>query len=96
MSYKPNNRFNKNNYLIMAEEMFWSARMRLGLRFGISKLFFGLKSNAFKNITLEKRKKKIPNQNAPQTPIRTRTLQQRKPAAIREVLQNISRAIREN
>lgn len=34
MSYKPNNCFNKNNYLIMAEEICWSARKRLGLRFG--------------------------------------------------------------
>lgn len=34
MSYKPNNCFNENNYLIMAEEICWSAGMRLGLRFG--------------------------------------------------------------
>lgn len=34
MSYKPNNCFNKNNYLIVAEEICWSAGMRLGLRFG--------------------------------------------------------------
>lgn len=46
MSYKPNNCFNKNNYLITAEEICWSARMRLGLRFGGGKdrLWIELKS----------------------------------------------------
>lgn len=34
MSYKPNNRFNKNNYLIMAEYVWRSARMGLGPRLG--------------------------------------------------------------
>lgn len=40
MSYKPNNCFNKNNYLITAEYVWRSARMRLAPRLGGAEIRF--------------------------------------------------------
>lgn len=104
MSYKPNNCFNKNNYLIMAEEICWSARKRLGLRFGggEARLWIELE-RLLKTLLWKKTQPTDPKPNnktksppPPPIPILTPTLQQQKIAPIRGALWNISSDIRRN